>query len=295
MIPITMRTSLRFPLSTATGLAFAWLLVACPVGMFAQNTHKNPTSKFYVADLEGQSSLDTGTQVEDLKDKSVHSADGSTIETNPKSKSAVVLSNGTGVFIDPDTRMEVKRFMQEPFTPNRNDPEVEPSLSQTQASIPHGTVGLCTPKMVAGSTMVYDTPQASIAIRGRKVVIGTDGDQTTVSLLEGDVTVRGDQYTGGQTLKPGQQAIITRSSPTAPPKIVIQQIPPDQMKALTDRVTQACVARLQVFFQSVDPKNLSPESVFTQDDPTQQLVPKEIVPPTISPTYTVSPYFIPKP
>ena len=290
-----MRTTFHLLPTAATGLALAWLAVALPSQTFAQDTHKNPTSKFYVADLQGKSSLDTGTRVEDLVDKSVHSADGSSIQTDADSKSAVVLSNGTGVFIDPDTKMEVNRFMQEPFTPNRNDPEVEPSLSQTQASIPHGTVGLCTPKMVAGSTMVYDTPQASIAIRGRKVVIGTDGDQTTVSLLEGDVTVRGDQYTGGQTLKPGQQAIITRSSPTAPPKIVIQTIPPNQMQGLNDRVTQACVARKQVFFASVDPKNISPQSVFTQQDPTPQLVPVQIVPPTISPVITVSADAIPAP
>ncbi len=290
-----MKTTLRFLPTAATGLAVTLMLVACPVATFAQGTHKNPTSKFYVADLQGTSDLNTGDAIESLKDKSVHSSDGTSIQTKPDSKCAVVLSNGTGVFIDPDTRMEVKKFMQEPFTPNRNDPEVEPSLSQTQVSIPHGTVGLCTPKMVAGSTMVYDTPQASIAIRGRKVVVGTDGDTTTVSLLEGDVTVRGDQYTGGQTLKPGQQAVITRSSPTAPPKIVIQQIPPSQMQALTDRVTQACVARQQVYFASVDPKNLSPQSVFTKDDPTPQLVPVEIVPPTISPVVTVSADSIPAP
>jgi hypothetical protein len=290
-----MKTTLLFLPTTVTGFAVAMMLGAFPGTVLAQNTQKNPTSKFYVADLQGSSDLNTGDHVEDLKDKTVHSADGTTIQTKPDSMSAVVLSNNTGVFIDPDTKLEVNHFMQEPFTPNRNDPEVEPSLSQTQASIPHGTVGLCTPKMVAGSTMVYDTPQASIAIRGRKVVIGTDGNQTTVSLLEGDVTVRGDQYSGGQTLKNGQQAIITRSSPNAPPKIVIQQIPPDQMKALNDRVTQACVARQQVFFKSVDPKNLSPSSVFTQDDPTQVLVPTEIVPPTISPVITVSANSIPAP
>ena len=256
-----MKTTLRFLPTAATGLAVTLMLVACPVATFAQGTHKNPTSKFYVADLQGTSDLNTGDAIESLKDKSVHSSDGTSIQTKPDSKCAVVLSNGTGVFIDPDTRMEVKKFMQEPFTPTRNDPEVEPSVSQTQVSIPHGT----------------------------------DGDTTTVSLLEGDVTVRGDQYTGGQTLKPGQQAVITRSSPTAPPKIVIQQIPPSQMQALTDRVTQACVARQQVYFASVDPKNLSPQSVFTKDDPTPQLVPVEIVPPTISPVVTVSADSIPAP
>jgi len=126
---------------------------------------KNPTSKLYVADLQGQAQIDTGDLIEDLSEKSVHNAQGTVIETKDASTNAMVFSNGTGIFFDQDTRMEVKRFSQEPFSPNRTDLETEPSISQSVSHIPRGTVGLCTPKLVAGSTMVYSTPNANVNIR----------------------------------------------------------------------------------------------------------------------------------
>jgi hypothetical protein len=239
---------------------------------------KNPTSKLYVADVEGESSINTGDKIDDLTKKSVYSAEGTTIETKPDANNALVLSNGTGVFFDPDTKLEIKRFLQEPFTPNRNDLEVEPSVSQTSASMPHGTVALCTSKMVAGSSMVYTTPQASVSIRGRKVVMESSGDTTTVSLIEGDVTVRGDLTGGGESLKPGQQAIITRKSPSEPPVIKIQAIPKDQMKSIEDKVSMACMARKTVYFEQADKE-------------TNEIVPRPVIPEPAPPS--VSPSSIP--
>lgn len=54
---------------------------------------------------------------------------------------------------DPDMRLEIQKFVQEPLTPNRSDMEVEPSIFNTSNFMPRGSVGLCTSKMVAGSTM----------------------------------------------------------------------------------------------------------------------------------------------
>jgi len=71
----------------------------------------------------------------------------------------MVYSNGTGIYFDPDTRMEIRKFVQEPFTPNRADMETEPSISQTQTFLSRGLVGLCTSRLVAGSSMVYQTAE----------------------------------------------------------------------------------------------------------------------------------------
>lgn len=239
---------------------------------------KNPTSKLYVADVDGESSINTGDKIDDLTKKSVYSAEGTIIETKSDASSALVLSNGTGILVDPNTKLEIKRFLQEPFSPNRNDMEVEPSVSQTKVFMPRGTVALCTSKLVAGSNMVYTTPQASISIRGRKVVMQCSGDTTTVSLIEGDVTVRGDLTGGGESLKPGQQAIITRKSSSEPPVIKIQAIPKDQMKSIEDKVSIACMARKTVYFE-------------TPDKETNEIVPLIVVPKSKPPS--VSPSAIP--
>jgi FecR protein len=260
----------------------------------ADAKRKNPTSKLYVADVEGISSINTGEKIEDLTKKSVYAAEGTVLETTPQASNAIVLSNGTGIAFDPDTRLEMRRFLQEPFSPNRTDLEVEPSISQTTAFIPRGTVGLCTSKMVAGSTMTYNTRHASVAIRGRKVVIETGDDTTVVSLLEGDVTVRGDLMAGGQALKPGQQAIITRPSSSQPPIIKVQDIPPADMNRLSEKVTQACMARKTVYFEVSDRKNnQNPTDVFDQEIPDEDvLVPVPVYPGTIPPINTVSPYTV---
>ncbi len=260
--------------------AMGFLVFTAPLRADGEGKKKNPTSKLYVADVEGESSINTGDKIDDLTKKSVYSAEGTTIETKPDANNALVLSNGTGVFFDPDTKLEIKRFLQEPFTPNRNDLEVEPSVSQTSAFLPRGTVALCTGKMVAGSTMVYSTPQASVSIRGRKVVVQSSGNSTTVSLIEGDVTVRGDLTGGGESLKPGQQAIITRNSPSEPPIIKIQEIPADQKEALGNRVSMACMARKTVYFETAERES-------------NELVPVVVVPGTIPPSISVSPFAIP--
>lgn len=256
-------------------VAMVFLAPAYSLRADGDGKKKNPTSKLYVADVEGESSINTGDRIDDLTKKSVYSAEGTTIETKPDASNALVLSNGTGVFFDPDTKLEINRFLQEPFTPNRNDMEVEPSVSQTSAFMPRGTVALCTSKMVAGSSMVYTTPQASISIRGRKVVMESSGDTTTVSLIEGDVTVRGDLTGGGESLKPGQQAIITRKSPSEPPVIKIQSIPKDQMKSIEDKVSMACMARKTVYFETADRE--------TNEIVTRPVIPKPS-PPSVSPS-----------
>ena len=262
----------------------------------AEGQRKNPTSKLYVADVEGMASINTGEKIEDLTKKSVYSAEGVVLQTSAKATNAIVLSNGTGMAFDPDTRVEMQRFVQEPFAPNRTDLEVEPSVSQTAAFIPRGTVGLCSSKMVAGSTTTFNTRQASLAIRGRKVVIEASDASTIVSMFEGEATVRGEMTAGGQTLKPGQQAIITRKSNSEPPTVLIQPIPPADMKRLGDKVAMACMARKTVYFEVSERKNQdSSDGVFSQTDAAGEdvIVPVEVLPGTIPPPSTVSPYAIP--
>lgn len=271
------------------------LLALCSTLHAEESKRKNPTSKLFVADVEGAASINTGEKIEDLTKKSVHTAEGVVVETKPDSKNAIVLSNGTGISFDPDTRLEMERFQQEPFSPNRTDLEMEPSVSQTKAFIPRGGVGICTSKLVAGSTMNYRTRHADIAIRGRKVVIETNDNRTVVSLIAGDVTVRGGPNGGGESLKPGQQAIITRHSLAEPPSIHIQPIPENDLQAIGEKASMACMARRTVYFDTAERKNKNSAAadVFTESAPEEDiLVPVEVLPGTIPGPNTVSPFEI---
>jgi hypothetical protein len=205
----------------------------------------------------------------------------------------MVFSNATGIYFGQNTRLEVRLFAQEPFVPNRNDMDVEPSISNTDAFLPRGTIGLCTSKLVAGSTMTYSTPHATIRFKGRKAVIDVTTEGTTVSLLEGDMTIRaGDLDNGGQVLKQGQQAFISPDG-----AIQISDIPTEQMKSLDDKVAMACMARKTVYFD-VSGKEVEGEDITAfgeTGDTVDEINVVEVIPPTLPPVITVSAASIPQP
>lgn len=215
----------------------------------AQGAH-NPMSKFYVADLEGTVQINTGAKIDDLTKQSVYNAQGTVIETKAKSADAMVFSNGTGVYFDHDTRVEVRRFEQEPFVPNRTDMDTEPSVSQTLIILSRGMIAICTSKLVAGSTMIFRTPLASVNIRGGKVVIQSEGGVTKVSVLDGDATVvAGDVDRGGAPLRGGEQAVVTSGAAGAAPDVNTQDIPSREHSELDSKVTMACTSKRTVYFE----------------------------------------------
>jgi hypothetical protein len=300
------RTTIRMLVLACSGMVFA-------LPSFAQQPKKktNPASKVYFTEVQGLAEIDTGDKVDELMQRTVYTAQGAVIETKrpetPEDKtrytSAMVFSNGTGAFFDTDTRVEMKRFVQEPFVPNRNDIDVEPSISQTQAFVSRGAVGLCTSKLVAGSVMTYNTPHGSVNIRGRRVVIEAMAETTKISMLEGESTVRaGEGDMGGHALRPGQQAIIHAGRGGQPAFVEIQNIPPPELPKLEERSTLACAAKKTVYFEARERPNEglpdaatdAPVTAFNSDaagaDTVQQeIVPVPIVPTTLPTEYTVSP------
>lgn len=271
-------------------------------------------SKIYVSDVSGDALIDTGETLEDLGKRAVYTAQGTVIETKrPRSTedstqyfSTLVYSNGTGAYFDADTRVELRTFVQEPFTPNRSDMEVEPSLSQTQAFVSRGVVGLCTSKLVAGSVMNYQTPLASVNIRGRKVVIESQPNVTRISMLEGESTVRaGALDLGGHILQSGEQAIITRGAPGEPNQLQIAKIPDREMAQLDDKVAMACMAKRTVYFEVRESAteggtSESASGAITAFDSTgsatiRDLVPLPVIPLSLPTEFAVSPATIPPP
>lgn len=261
---------------SAVAAAFAVTGMFMPLSAHGQGKKKNPTSKLYISDVAGEAQIDIGDSIQDLAKKSVYDAQGTVIEIKKADKaedknkvfSTLVYSNGTGAYFDQNTRVEMKKFVQEPFTPNRADMDTEPSISQTQAFVARGAVGLCNSKQVAGSTMNYGTAHGSVAIRGRKVVIEAHDNETTISMLEGDSTVRaGALDLGGQTLKTGQQAIIRPGRAGGPNQILIQNIPASQRASLDDKVAQACMAKKTVYFEVREKQSLALDGATANQPP----------------------------
>jgi hypothetical protein len=266
----------------AAGILSVVLIV--PVAL-AAGKRTNPTSKIYVAETKGDSHIDTGEKIEPLSVKSVYAAEGTLIETKNNSSDALVFSNGTALLVGANTRFEVKKFLQEPFTPNRNDLDVEPSISQTAIKVSQGSIGVCTARLVAGSSMVYTTPHCTINIRGHKVMIEVDANETRVSLLEGDVTVIGDGIGTGATLRAGQKATIRKPVLDQAAVVSVEPVNAEANTKADEQVSLACIARRTVYFEVAD----RPGQPGTAFDDAPDIRPVEVVPTSPPTQFTVSP------
>ena len=241
-----------------------------------------PTGRFLVADSEGISSINTGTKIEPLAAKSAYAAQGATVETQSNARLGVVLSNGTGLAFTPDTNLLITRFQQDRFAPNRTDLDAEPSMSHFDALLARGGLGISCTKFSAGSTMSVKTRHGSIIIQGGKLFIEATDTQTTVSLVEGRLTIRDDLKGVGVPLQVGQQAIITRQAQTLQAMIKLVTLAERDLQLIKDPVDLSTMARRTVYFDVVKPGVPGEE----------RLIPVRVLPGTIPGPNTVSPFRI---
>jgi len=239
---------------SALGLAVA---VPSALAQRQLGKKKGPVSKLYVAETKGVTEVQNGDKIYTVRQATAFDAPGTVIETKADSHDTLVYSNGTGMYVDESTRLEINRFNQEPFRANHNnqlDSPYEPSVSQSDVFLSHGAVGICTSQLLSGSAMLYTTPLASINIRGGRLVIESTPTETTVDLLEGDLTVRrGEKDIGGQILRPGERATIRPpAGPGQDPVITIEPIPRSALARDDDRTAMACNARKSVTFEAIE-------------------------------------------
>ncbi|HYD82555.1 MAG TPA: hypothetical protein VEA63_00855, partial [Opitutus sp.] len=152
--------------SLLLGLIVCWLPAIAHAALGSQN---NLLGKFFVSSVNGTVSCVTDGRIVDLKKGDTILARGAIVETAADSNVTLVFSNGTGVYTDEKTRFEVEKFDQEFFTPN-NNLRVEPSNSSTIVKLATGRVVISTPRLLSGTTMVYETSHAMVGIRGDKVM-----------------------------------------------------------------------------------------------------------------------------
>jgi hypothetical protein len=277
-----MKPKLSYPFAP---LLLATFIVASANGQ--QNLppgNKAPTSKIYFSEAEGESTItNRGISYTAQQAKSFE-APGTVIETKAKSRDAFVYSNGTGIVLEQNSRIQVDHFTQERFptnSPTRTNPEIEPSVSHSNVLVTQGAIGICTNQLATGTTMVYSTSLAEVRIRHGQLSIETSPDETIVDLLEGDVTVSpATRSKEGQILRPGERAVIHAGKDGQPSTITITQTPKESVQALDDRTTVACNAKKTVFFDANDAND-------------QEITPNPAVPANLPNNITVSPDRLP--
>jgi len=264
----------------------------------AQTPTRNPVSKIYVADAEGESQVDIGKKISVLAKKAVYKGEGSAIETKANSNASIVLSNGIGIYFDVATRVRIRGFAQAPFRPTGADMDDEPSISRTDMAIDYGVVGVSTSKMAAGSTLLFDSPLATADLHGRQAVFQVGDTVAKISMLLGGATVRAGAFDAGRELKEGQQVIIHAGRPGQPNEVLVQDIPEGRQEGqrewLAERVLAADSARKLVYFE-MQVVNESGErvSVFGGESPPGthlEIQPVPVVPsnPPVQPTVSAA-------
>ncbi len=272
----------KLPLWLMIGAATLTVLSPVASAQLQLGKRKGPTSKIYIAETKGDTQIVNNDKVYTARQATAFDAPGTVIETKKDSHNALVYSNGTGMYMDQNTRVEITRFVQEPFQTDRKnsaDALVEPSLSQSNVFVARGAVGICTSQLMSGSTMTYTTPLALVNIRNGKMSIEARADETIIDLLEGDITVHsGSRDIGGQILRPGERAVIRPGLVGQPPSITISEIPKEELEAVEERVSIASNARKTVTFETIEKQAALGLDGQDNGNPDQEIVPKPTVP-----------------
>jgi hypothetical protein len=260
---------------------------ACFLDVYAFAQTSMP-GKVFVAEINGGVTFIVGGKVIELKKGQSVLIEGAHIETGPGANVVLVYSNGTSIYIDEKTIIDINRFVQKPFPAGADTTVLEPSASETIGRVSQGRVIITTNELATGTSMVYLTPESQVRVRGREVVIEVKDQETNIILLRGDVTVTplnapaGDI---GETLQDGQMAIVTTTAAAVTAAATIQIVPAPQIQANDLGIKVAATERAQqtVIFETVTTP--TPGGTNTTTD----VQAKAIVPVSLPVQLTVSP------
>lgn len=244
-----MKTQLRI-LSVAAALAAATLSQA----------QDRIVGRLFVVDVTGDVHLVEAGKIVPFKSGDILQCKNIVIESGPESSASGVLSNNTGLFIGPNSRIELTRFEQAPFVADPNRVEDEPSISNIEGVIYSGTIAFCLANQVFGSTSKYSVLGADVSVRGKRIVTEATDAKTIFYVVDGEVTVKaGPDDQGGTVAQSNQQVSITPGVGGAYPVIAVSEIDPSAADKLNNALSAACLARRAVFFATPeDPRRVLP-------------------------------------
>lgn len=241
-----MKISPRLVLSTA-------LCSILSASAFAQTSLPG---KVFVAQVTGDITYVVDGQVVTLVKGETIPVQGAHIETAQGASLVLVYSNGTSIYIDQNTILDINRFVQKPFPAGVDTTVLEPSTSNTLGRLTQGRVVISTNQLATGTSMIYETPDSQVRIRGKDVVIEVEKNITNVIMLRGDATVIGANAAPGdvgRVLHSGEMAIVTGSltSTIAPAVVRVVQTNTNQQNGVAPLLAATQRAQSVVVFQTV--------------------------------------------
>jgi hypothetical protein len=211
--------------------------------------------KIYVAEIAGGVAYTVPGGKQDLKKGVSLPVQGARNETTPAAHVVWVYSNGTSLYVDEKTVIQIAKFEQKPFPKGTDTTVNEPSVSHTVGRITQGRIIITTNKLMTGTTMVYITPHAQVKIRGKEVVIEVYDRESRIYVVNGEVSVSPTGASAdslGQVIHSGQEAVVTDSSMSVTSS-QIEVIPIDQsfLDSIASQLAAGERAQKIVVFETV--------------------------------------------
>ncbi|KXU36535.1 hypothetical protein AXK11_04065 [Cephaloticoccus primus] len=220
-----------------------------PSGDVTGSLADNLISKLYAVEVDGEAYLENHGVITPLSAREVHIAEGSTVYTEEASTTTLVISNGTGLFLNEDGRFSITRAAQEPFVGERGDLIAEPSVSNIQIYHESGVLGVCTSRLLPDSLLEIVTDEAVVRIPDGKLVFERNREGTWVTLVGGDASAQaGKVYYAGQ----GRDLNIHEKIffPADGGEPTLTKLSGRDLSEMEGIVTIACLARRSVYFDA---------------------------------------------
>lgn len=201
--------------------------------------------RIYVAEAKGEVRVIEGKTTSEARQTMSFEASGRSIETGVNARGSMALSNGTAISLDQRSQLEIRKFEHQPLAPGSAASTQEPSPSFTSAFLHRGSVAIFTPPLQPDTIMTYETPHAVITVKGRRLVLTVEAEQTVVYVVDGNATVAAKAASSPVSVKTGGMITLDASG-TEP---AVSQISAGSLPNLEVQLAYASNAQDTVAFE----------------------------------------------
>lgn len=123
---------------------------------------------------------------------------GATIKTGSKSTATIVFGSGSVAVIDPDSEVEISKFVQDVFS-GPIPAGAEPAVSETEIKIIDGAVTAKVAKLKKGSSFTVNSPVGAAGVRGTSFKYSYSSARGEAFLMVTEGGVQFHEKTGNKT------------------------------------------------------------------------------------------------
>ncbi len=170
---------------------------------------------------------------------------GATISTGDDGHTTLLFTNGAALTCGPNASAEVLKFRQDPWDPQDEDAQYEPSRTTTVLKLERGAFALSQRQPRATSTLELLTPLGKLEVQAQNLYIDVSPDAVHLFVLDG--SVRWVLPKASEHILGGQMCAVTRNSLHHPVPFAVATLRGEA--AIAPYLEKAADARERVHFR----------------------------------------------